>query len=149
MSDQLSMFTPKGQTLEVAPGLVDTLSEQESRGPEPLPRLAGNPEEDAKDAVLGAMSWKHRDLLGELRQAMYTLWQKRRKHQGAAAYVTADDARVILDADTTLPPDLNKNFMGSLFKGKQWEPTGEQVKSKTPGSHANRLMCWRWVGDRD
>lgn len=41
-------------------------------------------------------------------------------------------------------PDIEGpfDFMGSVFRGKEWVPEG-WVKSKTPGSHANRLVSWR------
>lgn len=126
---------------------------------EPMPRtypggrLAGNPEEVLRDRVLDTLEYSAGQILDELRAAMVRLYLKRREKQGSLAFVTADDARIILESDPKYPTaqQLNRNFMGQLFRpltGREpdWEWTGEYVKSRTPGSHANPLKCWRWVG---
>lgn len=79
---------------------------------------------------------------------MISLYLQREKHQGRElAFVTADDARVILDTTPGISKDMNRNFMGAIFKNdKRFKPTGQFYKSTTPGSRANRLMCWRYVG---
>ena len=61
----------------------------------------------------------------------------------------AVDARIILDSAPGVPPpdELNRNFLGALFKAPGWEPTGAFSLSRTSGSHANRLVCWRYVGE--
>lgn len=120
-------------------------------------RLASNPEEDAKDRVLQLHNVIRRRILTRLREAMVKLYKQRREHQGADAFVTADDARVVLESDPDVPSakELNRNFMGSLFsmdktnKKPNWEWTGKYVKSRTAGSNANPLKCWRWVGWRN
>lgn len=96
--------------------------------------LAGNPEESERDR-------------------MVRLYSQRRAKQGADAFVTADDARIILDSDPKYPPptQMNRNFMGQLFMSKtvgkrDWEWNGKYVKSRTPGSHANPVKCWQYVG---
>lgn len=107
---------------------------------------AGNPEEVLRDRVLDTHEYTSGQILDELRLAMRRLYEKRLSAQGRElAFVTADDARVILDTDERYAHLTNKNFMGSLFREKGWHKTGRIIKSKTPGSHANELKCWRWV----
>jgi len=38
------------------------------------------------------------------------------------------------------------NWMGSLFKGKRWEFTGQRIKSIRKSAHAREIKVWRWVG---
>lgn len=106
---------------------------------------AGNPEEAARQRVLELHEYSSGQVLDELRAAMRRLYARRRSIQGGEAFVTADDARLILDTDERYAHITNKNFMGSLFREKGWEKTGKIIKSKTAGSHANELKCWRWV----
>lgn len=40
------------------------------------------------------------------------------------------------------PADLG-NAAGSVFKGNQWEFTGERVKSSKVSSHAREIKTWR------
>lgn len=105
---------------------------------------AGNVEEAARDRVLDLHEFTSAQVLDELRAKMRVLYRKRRSVQGVDAFVTADDARLILDTDERFAHLTNKNFMGSLFREKGWEKTGRIIKSRTPGSHANELKCWRW-----
>lgn len=37
------------------------------------------------------------------------------------------------------------NAAGSVFRGKQWQFTGQLVKSVREHSHGNLLRCWRLV----
>ena len=106
------------------------------------------PEEAARDAALEAHEVNYAQTLAELRQAMRDLYRRRQALQGSLAYVSADDARVIIDSDPRYANLDCKNFLGSLYRGsKEWKATGQRIKSKTPGSHGNSLCCWRWVGD--
>lgn len=133
---------------------VSRASEQARVDPDPpaqpLPRRAvANAEEVIADRTLATHESVRQELLDQLRQRMVVLYQQRLDAQGRElAYVTADDARLILDTDPKVPgPDeLNRNFLGALFKAPGWQPTGQYIKSRTAGSHANRLLCWRWVG---
>jgi hypothetical protein len=55
------------------------------------------------------------------------------------SHVWADRVRVVL---AERHPDITPgNWLGSLFRGKEWEPKGF-VYSRTPGSHSNRLVRW-------
>ena len=107
-----------------------------------------NPERLVADGVLDQHNRYRASLLDWLRGHMRSLYAQRLQSQGRGlAFVTADDARRILDADERVPgPDrLNRNFLGALFvKGAGWEATGEYTHSQTPGSHGNRLCCWRF-----
>jgi hypothetical protein len=66
-----------------------------------------------------------------------------------SAYVTAADARRMLtrmaEVNAMYSFD-NHNFLGALFRTADWAPTGETILSETKGSHANRLLCWQYVG---
>lgn len=107
-----------------------------------------NVERDIRDRVLDSMEETRRSLLTWLREEMRSLYLRRLESHGRdLAFVTADDARVLLDNAPNVPgPDrLNRNFLGQLFRGEGWEWTGQLYKSKTLNSHANDLRCWRWV----
>lgn len=105
-----------------------------------------NPEEAAKEAVLSELADSNAAVLDWLRQRLKIIYRIRCYDVGVRqAYVSADDARVILDAD----PRFNgkcRSFLGALFKAPGWKPTGEYHKSTTPGSHANRLVAWKYEG---
>lgn len=55
--------------------------------------------------------------------------------------VCADDVRAIL---AERHPDIDgcRNWMGALFRGKEWQAVGF-VRSVTAGSHGNRILRWR------
>lgn len=54
--------------------------------------------------------------------------------------VWADKVRVVL---AERHPDIEPgNWLGALFRGKEWRPVGF-VRSSTPGSHSNRLVAWK------
>ena len=106
------------------------------------------PEEADRDAALEAHEVNYAQALAELRESMKRLYKWKQTTMGINAYVSADDARVILDSDPRYANLDCKNFLGSLYRGsKEWKATGQRIKSKTPGSHGNSLCCWRWVGD--
>jgi hypothetical protein len=55
--------------------------------------------------------------------------------------VSADDVRAEVPwLFKDLPPGKKANFMGGIWK--DWIPAGS-TKSRTPGSHSNRLVLWR------
>lgn len=112
---------------------------------------APDPEVVIRDAVLDQFECTRAGILDWLRGRMQTLYRQRLAAQGfALAFVTADDARVILDTDPRVPSpkDLNRNFLGKLFLAPGWTWTGQFRRSRTPGSHANLLRCWRYVVER-
>lgn len=97
---------------------------------------------------IGSSGWR-REVLDVLRERLKIVYQSRLRDAGPSrAYVTADDARVLL---LSLDIDLrgeNMNFLGALFKSQGWEPMPYMHQSDTPGSHGNLLHCWRFVGER-
>ena len=73
-----------------------------------------------------------------------TLLQKARdyarEHAVAWGHVTADDVSAWLDDEGL--PDLGP-AAGSLFRGKEWEFTGQFVQSSRVTNHARLLRVWR------
>lgn len=85
-------------------------------------------------------------LITWLRGQLVKLYVRRRSEGDDRVFVTADDARALL-ARSGRDPDGNRNWLGAVFRGAGWEPIEERWHfSETPGSHGNRLRCWRWVG---
>lgn len=106
------------------------------------------PEQEAKSIGMARAAIKHSTILDWARDAIYRRW-KDLKRSGVRDYVTADDVRELLEIAFeigTWERPSNMNWMGSIFAGKAWEFTGNRVKSRTPGSHANELKCWVYVG---
>lgn len=103
-------------------------------------------EEAIRDSVLADLESRNAEILAWLRRRMVVIYRIRCEDVGQSeAFVTADDARAILDADRRFN-GLCRNFLGALFRGQTgWVACGWH-KSETPGSHANRLMRWKWVG---
>jgi hypothetical protein len=108
-----------------------------------------NAEREIRDSVLEDLAATRKSLLRWLRRELACVYRRLAEDaREGTAFVTADDARAILDNDPSVPgPDvLNRNFLGSLFMANGWEWTGDYHQSKTNGSHANRLKCWRYTG---
>ena len=55
--------------------------------------------------------------------------------------VTPDDARAYFES-LDPPPTMSRNFLACVFRDGQWEACGT-YRSKTPGSHGNRLNQYR------
>jgi hypothetical protein len=114
---------------------------------QPLVMADPNPEIEIGRAVLEALDQRYESLLDWLRVRMRRLYLDRLRAQGRElAYVSSDDARLVLDSDPHVPPTsrLCRNFMGSLFRGDDsWEFTGRFTNSSVPGSHGNLIRCWR------
>lgn len=113
-----------------------------------------NPEIEARDRGMASAADvpDNARILDRLRDRMRRLYKIRRlTPMGGEAYVTADDARIELDAAIERGeferPQGKLNFLGSLFKAPGWETEGGFIKSRTSGSHANRILKWRWIGD--
>ncbi|MBL4701600.1 MAG: hypothetical protein JKX85_10125 [Phycisphaeraceae bacterium] len=98
--------------------------------------------------VLDAMELSRGEYLDRIREKLAVLYRSRWVSQGLEAFVSADDARDILNKMPNVPPPsrMNRNFLGQLFRADGWKFTGKTINSKTPGSHGNLLRCWRWVG---
>ena len=58
--------------------------------------------------------------------------------------VTADDvSRAFAREGVT---DSLGNAAGSIFRGKDWEFTGERVNSQRKTNHSREIKVWRYVG---
>ncbi len=91
-----------------------------------------DPEEEKKERGMRLAAEKRADLLG------YARWTATiaAKTQGT---VTVDDVRERIENDDDFVPG---NWMGSIFKGKEWERVGYK-KSTHEGSHARMISVWR------
>ena len=58
--------------------------------------------------------------------------------------VSADDVFKAL-AEEGITESLG-NAAGSLFRGSEWEFTGERIKSRRISNHAREIKVWRYVG---
>lgn len=106
-------------------------------------------EEAAKEHGMAVAAVTHAEILNWLRPKLVELYSFYALGD-LDAYVTADDARRLIE-DALDTGELKQrpecmNFMGSVFKGGEWEFTGKRVRSRTAGSHGNELRCWKWIG---
>lgn len=115
---------------------------------EPHRRAPENPEKVLADRTLKLLEQANIRCLKWLRSRLAEIYCERRDKQGFdLAYVTADDARILIKAHDEFKKLTRMNFMGSLFKdAPDFECTNEVIRSKTPGSKGNRLLCWRYIG---
>lgn len=119
-----------------------------------LPLFGPPPEpEPAKaQSVLDAMAEERRAWLRYMRARLAQTYLARVTERGRdAAYVTADDARQLMDDEPTLcglPAGASTNLLGALFRGWEWQQINRGHVSSTPGSHGNILARWRFVGRR-
>lgn len=91
--------------------------------------------DDHEDHKHAAIRW--------LRKTLHNLYDVRVAH-GGSRFVTADDARNLYEG-SNFPPEYaeNRTFFGSIFRGKEWEATGDRVPSLHPSNNARSIMCWR------
>lgn len=107
-----------------------------------------NPEEVVRDQVLDQMeeSELRAYYLELIRERMRERWQWLSTVSPGEAFVTPDDARIYFERLCPPPPgELSRNFLGCVFRGEEWEFAGT-YKSRTSGSHANRLNRYRYIG---
>jgi len=57
--------------------------------------------------------------------------------------VNANEVRRVMEARGLFPK--HPNAWGSVFRGKEWERTGERVPSAIKTSHASEISVWRHV----
>lgn len=81
-----------------------------------------------------ASSARHRDL-ALARQVAQELAQ-------GGGEVTGDDVRRVLAERHPEALEGCLNYLGSVWERDKWAPVGF-VRSRTPGSHGNRLVQWR------
>jgi hypothetical protein len=96
-----------------------------------------------KEAALDEHEDRRHAAIRWLRKTLKALYEDRITH-GAVAYVSADDARTLYEG-SNFPPEYaaNRTFFGSIFRGNDWEPTGERIQSTHPSNNARSIMCWR------
>ncbi len=58
--------------------------------------------------------------------------------------VTADDVGKAFEKEG-ITESLG-NAAGSLFRGKEWEFTGQRIKSSRKSNHSREIKVWRYVG---
>lgn len=111
--------------------------------------MSAQAELDLRDSILDRMeaSEARQVLLERLRGEMRVLFHARDtsvewKRDHGYAFVTATDARELLESWQDVPPadELNRNFLGALFR-VGWRAIGMQP-SGTPGSHGRRELRW-------
>lgn len=136
-----------------APGQGDLLSE-----PEPQQPPRGPSEGDRrKEKAIGKHEASSRaPLIRMLRTKLMFLYKERafdQRHNPAAdVYVTADDARRILERSGIKETDddgkpVPLNWFGAIFQKKAgWRFTGRTVPSLHPDANARHVRCWRWEG---
>lgn len=114
------------------------------------PEAEPEPEPVKATAVLDRMAEERRDWLRYMRTRLVQVYFARVTAAGRdAAFVTADDARQLMDAEPTLcglPAGASTNLLGALFRGWEWQAIDREHVSTREGSHGNLLTRWRYVG---
>lgn len=109
----------------------------------------GLTEEHKKRAVLERMGENELRayLLERARKYARGIWQGRAKRVGPEeATVCADDVRHYVEKVLEPPDWVSRNCLGAVFRTGEWEAVG-WTTSEWPGSHANPLRTWRYVGE--
>ena len=118
--------------------------------PAPLPLFDAPASEDPQVHLADADddgAWK--DALRDRLRALYLERKASWPLSWGDPYVTADDARALMEKDPALrpPPQRSNNALGSLFLPTGWVRVGYHI-STTKGAHRNRIGRWAWVGDQ-
>ena len=113
--------------------------------PPEVERPGVNPELLRRDRILSILAATRKMLLERLRAEMKALYLS-----NGGEPVTADDARKLLDSWPDIPPpeELNRNFMGALFRNGDWLPVDVNHQSRTKGSNARRIVRWQLKAGR-
>ena len=119
--------------------------------PAPLPLFEQPPSEDPRVHLEEAAKDDDGRWLELLRDELRKVYLRRKNDWPVSwgdPYVTADDARTLMERDPALrpPPHRSNNALGSLFLGKNWRRIGDHVSTQS-GAHRNRIGRWAWVGD--
>jgi hypothetical protein len=101
--------------------------------------LFDNPEVAKANDVLDGIEQHRGNFLEQVRDRLIGVYHSRYILHGDEAHVTADDARPILESMSWYSESMGNNWLGSLFRTKDWEWTGKRIKSQTPGSHGNEI----------
>lgn len=105
----------------------------------------GGPPQDARDAVRARLEVERASELEYVRVAMKLLYDVRACFQ-PDAYVNADDAARCYDQglERGSVRQVNRAFLGQVFKEPGWVKLNLMVKSRQPKNHARLLHCWQW-----
>lgn len=70
-----------------------------------------------------------------------------RAARAIAVYIAEEKGEVSMNDVRERLPDLpSGNYLGSVFKGKDWEFTGRWIEAKHESSHARSVRVWRLKG---
>lgn len=125
-----------------------TRSSFRESGTEPRPSgpIVG---QERKEEALTAHDQRRRETLLWLRRQLATLYELRRS--GAMGetwrlkpYVTADDAMIFLRGSPEKDPGGGGSWKGSLFRGPEWEFTGELIPSVRAQNNGRGQRAWRY-----
>jgi hypothetical protein len=101
-----------------------------------LPLFDGRKARAAKARGMARAASHHNELLEIARDVAESI---ARSGDGTA---TMDEVALQMIRMDYNPAELG-NAAGSVFKGNQWEFTGERVKSNKVSSHAREIRVWR------
>ena len=103
--------------------------------------------EQKKERALSDHEQHKRAAIVWLRKEMAKLYLERLRVNPHAS-VSAEDARAAYLA-SRFPHEYSRTlaFMGAVFRGRDWEFTGERFRSPHPANNARELKCWRYVGE--
>lgn len=105
-------------------------------------------EEEEKRRILAYHEFLRAHLLEHIRGELRSLYVRRVRVSGPAAFCSSDDSREILEALNDLPPpsEMSRSFLGKVFLDSEWWSDGTFVKSKQKGNHARLHRKWRRRG---
>lgn len=104
-----------------------------------------------KEEALTAHDQRRRGTLLWLRRQLATLYELRKAGaQGETyrlkPYVTADDAEMFLRANPDKNPGGGGSWKGAIFRGAEWQFTGELIPSVIAENNGRGQRAWRYVG---
>lgn len=116
--------------------------------PRPSGSIVG---QERKEEALTAHDQRRRETLLWLRRQLATLYELRKAGaQGETwrlkPYVTADDAMIFLRGSPEKDPGGNGSWKGSIFRGPEWQFTGELIPSLRAQNNGRGQRAWRYVG---
>lgn len=109
--------------------------------------------QERKEEALTAHDQRRRGTLIWLRAQLSRLYILRKAGaQGETyrlkPYVTADDAEMFLRANPDMDPGGPGAWKGSIFRGANWQFTGDLIPSVIAENNGRGQRAWRYVADR-
>jgi hypothetical protein len=107
--------------------------------------------QERKEEALTAHDQRRRATLLWLRRQLASLYELRKAGaQGETyrlkPYVTADDAEMLLRANPNMDPGGAGAWKGSIFRGDDWQFTGDLIPSVIAENNGRGQRAWRYVG---